>query len=57
MTSTGKTMPAQNITVYAHWAAPVHKVTFMVGETTYKTMVNCRAQGYHHPSPKPHVHR
>ena len=36
----GKTMPAQNITVYAHWAAPVHKVTFMVGETTYKTMVN-----------------
>lgn len=36
----GKTMPAQNITVYAHWAAPVHKVTFMVGETTYETMVN-----------------
>lgn len=36
----GKTMPAQNITVYAHWAAPVHKVTFMVGEMTYKTMVN-----------------
>ena len=36
----GKTMPAQNITVYAHWAAPVHKVTFMVGETTYKTMVD-----------------
>ena len=36
----GKNMPAQNITVYAHWAAPVHKVTFMVGETTYKTMVN-----------------
>ena len=34
----GKTMPAQNITVYAHWAAPVHKVTFMVGETTYETM-------------------
>ena len=28
---TGKTMPAQNVTVYAHWAAPVHKVTFMVG--------------------------
>lgn len=36
----GKTMPAQNITVYAHWAAPVHKVTFMVGETTYNTMMN-----------------
>ena len=34
----GKTMPAQNVTVYAHWAAPVHKVTFMVGETTYETM-------------------
>lgn len=26
----GKTMPAQNITVYAHWAAPVHTVTFKV---------------------------
>ena len=24
------TMPAQNITVYAHWAAPVHTVTFKV---------------------------
>ena len=27
---TGKTMPAQNITVYAHWVAPVHTVTFKV---------------------------
>lgn len=35
-----KIMPAQNITVYARWVAPVHTVTFMVGETTYKTMVN-----------------
>ena len=25
---TGKTMPAQNITVYAKWSAPVHTVTF-----------------------------
>ena len=25
-----KTMPAQNITVYAKWVAPVHTVTFMV---------------------------
>ncbi len=27
---TGKTMPAQNITVYAKWVAPVHTVTFKV---------------------------
>ena len=27
---TGKTMPAQNITVYAKWVAPVHKVEFLV---------------------------
>ena len=27
---TGKTMPAQNITVYAKWVAPVHKVEFVV---------------------------
>lgn len=27
---TGKTMPAQNITVYARWVAPVHKVEFVV---------------------------
>lgn len=26
----GKTMPAQNITVYAKWVAPVHKVEFVV---------------------------
>ena len=27
---TGKTMPAQNITVYAKWVEPVHKVEFLV---------------------------
>mgnify|MGYP002538564696 CR=1 FL=1 len=32
---TGKTMPAQNIIVYAKWAAPVHKVTFMSNGEQY----------------------
>ena len=40
-----KTMPAQNITVYAKWVAPVHTVTFMVGETTYKTMPDVAHKG------------
>ena len=34
----GKTMPAQNITVYAKWVEPVHKVTFIVNDTTYDTV-------------------
>ena len=42
---TGKTMPAQNITVYAKWVAPVHTVTFMVGKTTYQTMPNVAHKG------------
>lgn len=42
---TGKTMPAQNITVYAKWDAPVHTVTFMVGKTTYKTMPDVAHKG------------
>ena len=33
-----KTMPAQNITVYAKWAAPVHTVTFKVGNEPVKTL-------------------
>lgn len=28
---TGKTMPARNITLYAKWSAPTHKVTFDLG--------------------------
>ena len=36
----GKTMPAQNITVYAHWAAPVHKVTFKVDSQPDQTMTD-----------------
>lgn len=40
-----KTMPAQNITVYAKWDAPVHTVTFMVGKTTYKTMPDVAHKG------------
>ena len=36
----GKTMPAQNITVYAHWAAPVHKVTFKVDGQPDQTMTD-----------------
>lgn len=39
---TGKTMPAQNITVYARWVAPVHTVTFMVGNDTHKTLSNVK---------------
>ena len=31
---TGKTMPAQNITLYAKWVAPIHTVTFWKDETT-----------------------
>ncbi len=31
---TNKTMPAQNITVYAKWVAPVHKVEFVVENNT-----------------------
>lgn len=42
---TDKTMPAQNIIVYAKWAAPVHTVTFMVGGTTYKTMPDVAHKG------------
>ena len=42
---TGKTMPAQNITVYAKWVAPVHTVTFMVGETTYETIPDVAHKG------------
>ena len=42
---TGKTMPAQNITVYAKWDAPVHTVTFMDGKTTYKTMPDVAHKG------------
>ena len=30
---TGKTMPAQNITLHAKWVAPVHTVTFWQGDT------------------------
>ena len=30
---TGKTMPAQNITLHAKWVAPVHTVTFWKGDT------------------------
>ena len=30
---TGKTMPAQSITLYANWVAPVHTVTFWQDET------------------------
>ena len=37
---TDKTMPAQNVTVYAHWAAPVHKVTFKVDGQPDQTMEN-----------------
>ena len=29
----GKTMPAQNITLFAKWVAPVHTVTFWQGDT------------------------
>ena len=36
----GKTMPAQNVTVYAHWAAPVHKVTFKVDGQPDQTMTD-----------------
>ena len=36
----GKTMPAQNVTVYAHWAAPVHKVTFKVDSQPDQTIEN-----------------
>ena len=32
-TFTGKTMPAQNITLHAKWVAPVHTVTFWQGDT------------------------
>jgi hypothetical protein len=42
---TGKTMPANNITLYAKWVEPVHTVTFMVGETTYKTMPDVAHKG------------
>ena len=42
---TGKTMPAQNITVYAKWVAPVHTVTFMVGERTYETIPDVAHKG------------
>ena len=38
----GKTMPAQNITVYAKWAAPVHTVTFMVGNKPVETLNNVK---------------
>ena len=31
---TGKTMPANNITLYAKWVAPVHKVEFVVENNT-----------------------
>ena len=40
-----KIMPAQNITVYARWVAPVHTVTFMVGKTTYQMMPNVAHKG------------
>ena len=30
---TGKTMPAQNVTLHAKWVAPVHTVTFWKGDT------------------------
>ena len=42
---TGKTMPANNITLYAKWVAPVHTVTFMVGKTTYQMMPNVAHKG------------
>ena len=42
---TGKTMPANNITLYAKWVEPVHTVTFMVGETTYETMPDVAHKG------------
>lgn len=31
---TGKTMPAQNVTVYANWVAPVHTVTVYAADRT-----------------------
>ena len=40
---TGKTMPAQNITLYANWVAPVHTVTFWqdtTAENPLKTIGN-----------------
>lgn len=40
-----KTMPANNITLYAKWVEPVHTVTFMVGKTTYKTMLDVAHKG------------
>ena len=42
---TGKTMPANNITLYAKWVEPVHTVTFMVGKTTYETMTDVAHKG------------
>ena len=42
---TGKTMPANNITLYAKWVEPVHTVTFMVGETTYETIPDVAHKG------------
>ena len=42
---TGKTMPANNITLYAKWVEPVHTVTFMVGKTTYETMTGVAHKG------------
>lgn len=42
---TGKTMPANNITLYAKWVEPVHTVTFMVGEMTYETIPDVAHKG------------
>ena len=35
---TGKTMPANNITLYAKWVEPVHKVEFIVNNEPFKTV-------------------
>ena len=37
---TGKTMPAQNITLYAKWVAPIHTVTFLRDGNELKKIEN-----------------